>query len=243
MKGRWYMNIFILIILVVLIIKNILLAIYSRKKEKKWQLHERQENVIGGNPVLEDAQKESDVRKIVRNYVSSFIHVNLKLIGGIPSQRLRKWLLKNIYRMKIGENVIIYGGFEIREPWNITIGDGTIIGDESKLDGRNGLYIGKNVNLSTGVWIWTEQHDYNDPLFRTLNKGGKVIIDDRAWISCRTIVLPGTHIGEGAVIAAGGVVAKDCLPYKVYGGCPVKVIAERNQNLQYEFSGSYVHFL
>lgn len=144
--------------------------------------------------------------------------------------------------MIIGEKAIIYGGFEIRTPWNIEIGEGSIIGDESKLDGRNGIKIGKNVNFSTGVWIWTEQHDINDPLFATNDEGGKVIIDDHVWISARTTILPGTHIGEGAVVAAGAVVTKNCDEFSVYGGIPAKKIGERNTDLKYSFDGSHLPF-
>lgn len=122
--------------------------------------------------------------------------------------------------MNIATRAVVYDGFEIRAPCNISIGEGTIIGDESKLDGRNGLIIGKNVNFSFGVWIWTGQHDMNNPYFRTNNSGGAVQIEDRAWISCRTIILPGVRIGRGAVIAAGAVITKDCEPFCIYGGIP-----------------------
>lgn len=44
-------------------------------------------------------------------------------------------------------------------PNNIIIGRGSIIGDQAVLDARNGIELGENVNFSTGVWIWTEQHD------------------------------------------------------------------------------------
>ena len=125
---------------------------------------------------------------------------------------------------------------------NIAVGNGTIIGDESKLDGRNGIIIGENVNFSTGVWIWTEQHDMNDPDFRVNDKGGCVVVGDRAWLSTRTIILPRVQIGEGAVVAAGAVVTRDCEPFSVYGGIPAKKIAERNRNMQYQFSGSHVPF-
>ena len=144
--------------------------------------------------------------------------------------------------MKIAPSAVIYGGFEIRSPWNISIGEGTVIGDECKLDGRNGIEIGKNVQLSTGVWVWTEQHDLNDPYFRSGDKGGKVVIQDRAWVSSRVTLLPKVQIGEGAVIAAGAVVTKSCENYGVYGGVPAKRIGNRNDNLQYEFSGEHQPF-
>lgn len=47
---------------------------------------------------------------------------------------------------------------------------------------------------------------------------GSVIVDDDVWIGDSCIVLSGVHIGQGAVIGAGTVVAKDIPPYAIYAG-------------------------
>lgn len=121
--------------------------------------------------------------------------------------------------MRIAKSAVLYGGFEIRVPWKIQIGNGSIIGDECKLDGRNGIKIGDNVNFSTGVWIWTEQHDLNDPDFASNKKGGTIVIEDRAWISSRTVIFPGNRVSEGCVLAAGAVAVKSVEPsLSVCGG-------------------------
>lgn len=148
-----------------------------------------------------------------------WIRYKLIFLGRVPCHAYRNWILKHIYRMKIGKKAVLYGGFEVRAPWKIEIGEGTIIGDECKLDGRNGLKIGRNVNFSTGAWIWTEQHDLNDPLFRSNDSGGPVVIGDRAWISSRAVILPNNTIGIGAVVAAGAVVTKSVPPFYIVGGC------------------------
>ena len=173
----------------------------------------------------------------------SLLRINLAVTAKIPSHHVRIFLYKNIFAMTIGKKAVIYYGAEIRSPWMITIGEGTIIGDKAILDGRFGISIGKNCNFSTGVWLWTLQHDVNDPWFTTDGQGAPIIIGDRAWLSCRTIVLPGVEIGEGSVIAAGAIVTKSTDPFSINGGVPSKKIGERNNNLKYEFDGSHVHFL
>lgn len=185
------------------------------------------------------------VKKIIKtifnnSYMKGFIRWKLRLLGMIPSHRFRLFFLKNLYGMKIGKNVVIYGWSELRSPWLISIGNGSIIGDDVKLDGRYGIEIGENVNFSTGVWIWTEQHNVNDPFFS--GDRGAVKIDNRSWISCRVTILPGVHVAEGCVVAAGAVVTKDCEEYGIYGGVPSKRIAERNRDLKYSFSGEHLHF-
>jgi acetyltransferase-like isoleucine patch superfamily enzyme len=157
----------------------------------------------------------------------------LFFVGKIPSHLLRNALYK-LMGMRLGKGSVIYSGAEIRNPKSITIGDSTIIGHNAIIDGRHSVNIGRNVNFSTGVWIWTVQHDHRDPDFGDM--GGPVTIDDYAWISCRTVILPGVHIGEGAVVAAGSVVTKDVAPYTVVGGIPAKVIGNRPKGLRYKLS-------
>lgn len=56
---------------------------------------------------------------------------------------------------------------------------------------------------------------------------GDIVVDDDVWIGYRSTILSGVHIGQGAVVAAGAVVAKDVPPYAIVGGVPAKVIKYR----------------
>lgn len=178
----------------------------------------------------------------IKQLLNGYMMYSVARLGRIPCQNYRRFKLKHVYQMQLGKNVVIYGDFRIRAPWNIIIGDGTIIGDGCSLDGRNGLYIGSNVNLSTGVYIYTEQHEVNDPFFASGKSGGSVKIGDRAWLSSRTTVLPKVQIGEGAVLASGALTPKDLDAFGIYAGVPAKKIGERNQDLKYEFDGSALPF-
>ena len=80
----------------------------------------------------------------------------------------------------------------------------------------------------------------NDPEFGV--KGAPVIIEDYAWVSSRTTLLPGVTIGKGAVVAAGAVVTKSVEPYTVVGGVPAKKIGERSKELNYKLSSSVPFF-
>ncbi|MBC3787409.1 acyltransferase [Spirosoma utsteinense] len=139
---------------------------------------------------------------------------------------------------KIGKNVGLYRGFEIRNPWHLTICNNTLIGHNALLDARKGLYIGSNVNFSNDVMIWTLHHDYNDENFA--ETGAPVFIEDYVWVCSRAVILPGVRIGKGAVIAAGAVVTRDVAPYTVVGGIPAKIIGKRNENLSYNLGKSII---
>ncbi len=174
---------------------------------------------------------------------SRYHHVKflgLQGIGKIPSQTIRKYLYRHYFQLAIGENTVIYNSCHIRDPHKITIGNHSSIGDRCILDGRSGLTIGNSVNISTGAWIWTLQHDPQDANFAA--KGAPVIIEDYAWISSRTTILPGVTIGKGAVVAAGAVVTKSVAPYAIVGGVPAKKIGDRNINLNYQLNSSISFF-
>lgn len=158
-------------------------------------------------------------------------------ISTLPSNHLRKLLYKGL-GATIAQHAVVHFRTEIRCPHKLTIGKGSIIGDNALLDARNSLVIGENVNLSSNVSIYTEQHDHRDPFFSCC-KGRKmsVEIDNRAWIGSNAIILPGVHIGEGAVCCAGCVVTKDIEPFTVVAGIPAKKVGERPHNLQYNFNG------
>lgn len=51
---------------------------------------------------------------------------------------------------------------------------------------------------------------------------GKIIIEDDVWIGHGATVLSGVHIGQGAVIAAESIVAKDVPPYAIFIGNDIK---------------------
>lgn len=44
------------------------------------------------------------------------------------------------------------------------------------------------------------------------------------WIGFNATILPGVTIGDGVIVAAGHVVAKDVPPNTVVGGVPTKLI-------------------
>jgi acetyltransferase-like isoleucine patch superfamily enzyme len=164
--------------------------------------------------------------------------------GKIPSHTIRNSIYRNIFLINLSKKSTIYYGSEIRSSQNLHIGKNSIIGDKAILDARKGIYIGENVNLSSGVQIWTEQHDHGDPYFRCLTDSSyRVKIEDRAWIGPGVIILHSVTIGEGAVVAAGAVVTKDVPPYTLVGGIPAKKIGNRNNKLKYVLDADPFPFL
>ncbi len=153
------------------------------------------------------------------------------LFAKIPSYTLRHWFLRHFCHLKIGKNSSIHMNCFVTGS-KIEIGNNTVVNRQTYLDGRAGVKIGNNVNISHQTLIQTLTHDPQNPDFACLVK--PVIIRDNAWIGTRVIILPGVVIGEGAVIGAGAVVTKDIPAYNIAVGNPAKVIKTRNKNLRYK---------
>lgn len=165
------------------------------------------------------------------------------LTGYIPSHTIRLILYRTLFRVTIGKNSSIHWRAEFNQPAGVSIGHNTIIGNDAFLDGRmknfityrkthgHPIQIGNNVSIAGEVRIYTMEHDIDSPDFA--ETGAAVVIDDYVVIGTRVTILPGVHIGKGAVVASGAVVTKDVGEFEVVGGVPAKYIRDRAKNLHY----------
>lgn len=159
-----------------------------------------------------------------QNYFLDFEIMVLRWVGYIPLHFLRK-LIYRISGIKIGQGSVIHMWSNFFNPSGITIGEDTIIGDHAFLDGRAQLLIGNHVNIASSVMIYNSEHDVNADDFHPIED--KVIIEDYVYIGARVIILPGTKIGRGAVVASGAVVTRDVDSMSIVGGVPAKEIGKR----------------
>ena len=56
---------------------------------------------------------------------------------------------------------------------------------------------------------------------------GDTVIGNDVWIGQNAVVLPGVHIGDGAIIGANSVVGSDVAPYVIVAGNPARTIRKR----------------
>ena len=65
------------------------------------------------------------------------------------------------------------------------------------------------------------------PALDDLPLKGDTVVGSDVWIGQNVTVMPGVHIGDGAIIGANSVVTKDVPPYSVIGGNPARLIKRR----------------
>ena len=93
-----------------------------------------------------------------------------------------------------------------------------------------GVSIGKYCHIAKGLTIYSHNHNYKSKEYipydcECIKK--EVVIGNCVWIGANVIILPGIHIGDGAVVSAGAVVTRDVEPYAIVGGVPAKIIRYR----------------
>ena len=111
------------------------------------------------------------------------------------------------------------------------IGDGAGFGKNVKIYGDGPVSVGRRAMLAEDTLVYTQVHDYDHSEVLPFGWGftyPETRIDDYAWIGVRCIVLPGAHVGEGAVVQAGSVVSGKVPPCAVVAGNPAKVVGWRD---------------
>lgn len=76
-------------------------------------------------------------------------------------------------------------------------------------------------NIMGGGW------EIATPALEDLPFKGDTVVGNDVWIGQNVTVMPGVHIGDGAIIAANSVVTRDVPPYTVAGGNPCKILRKR----------------
>lgn len=84
-------------------------------------------------------------------------------------------------------------------------------------------------NIMGGGW------EKSTPKPEDLPLKGDTVVGNDVWFGQNVTVLPGVHIGDGAIIGANSVVTKDVPPYAVVGGNPAQLIRKRFDDETIEF--------
>lgn len=138
-------------------------------------------------------------------------------------------------RVQVGHDVKLPDGSDILTA--TTIGDGTRFAGAVFIRGAAPCQIGKYCAIGRELDIITSDHPTDGAnlqlaLQRRVGAASRVRaspveIGHNCWIGDRVIVLAGSTIGDGSVIAAGSVVRGDIPPFSIAAGVPARVIRQR----------------
>ena len=130
----------------------------------------------------------------------------------------QKWWFPRRYRpvllrafgARVDNDVVIRQDVRIHWPWRLTIEGPAWIGHGAWILNLADVVIGRNVCVSQEALLCTGSHDRNDVAFEHANAA--IVLKPGAWVCARAVVLPGTTVGDHAIVAAGAVVRGTVAP-------------------------------
>jgi virginiamycin A acetyltransferase len=140
-------------------------------------------------------------------------------------------------RIVIGPRVSIDSFVKIKPvggSGDLFIGHGSHINSGTVIYTGNGISIGQDVLIGPNCTLAPTNHAFGrrDMTIRAQgfqpSRGG-ILIEDDVWVGANVVLLDGTRIRSGVVVAAGSVVRGELDPYGVYGGNPLRLIKWREQ--------------
>ena len=126
---------------------------------------------------------------------------------------------------KIGKGCVVKSTCEIWQPWKLEIGNYVALSERVICYSVDYIRIGAQTTVSREVFLCCAGHDISSPVMELTHS--PITIGSNSWIAGRSIILPGVSVGDGSVVAAGAVVAKDVEAWTVVGGNPAKFIKKR----------------
>ena len=127
-----------------------------------------------------------------------------------------------------------YSGRDFQEhvthhyPFN---GDKLIIGKFCQIgEGVNFIMNGANHQMNAATtfpFFIFEGWDAETPSPQNMPLKGDTVIANDVWIGQNVTILPGVHIGDGAIIGMNSTVTRDVEPYTIAAGNPARVIRKR----------------
>lgn len=142
-----------------------------------------------------------------------------------PSPRvLHGWrrVLLRMFGASIGEGAHPYPSARIWAPWNLTMGEGSCLGDHVDCYAVDRVTLEPYATVSQYTFLCTASHDYTVEEMPVIT--APIRIGYRAWVAADVFVGPGVTIGEGAVVGARASVFRNVDPWTVVGGNPARII-------------------
>lgn len=107
----------------------------------------------------------------------------------------------------------------------LEIGESAFINYGCSIAANQLVRIGAECNIGTYCIMMDNDFHRLEPERRKERPQSKpIILEDNVWLGARVIVLRGVTIGEGSVIGAGSIVAKNIPPRSLAVGMPARVI-------------------
>jgi acetyltransferase-like isoleucine patch superfamily enzyme len=166
------------------------------------------------------------------------------LAGFLPKTRLGNVSRTWIWRKVLNNPTIIYFGHQsnIVGEKLLVLGRNFTFGDFASIEVgmSDPVFIGDDVSMARYTYVRSANHNFSSdqvPInvqghtakkvhFR--NETFSIVIEDDVLIGAFSVILSGTHIGRGSVVAAGSILSGTFPEFSIIVGNPARAISKRN---------------
>jgi putative colanic acid biosynthesis acetyltransferase WcaF len=127
-----------------------------------------------------------------------------------------KAALLRAFGARIGKGLVIKPRVTIKSPWFLELGDHVWLGEGVWIDNHTTVRVGSDVCISQGAYLFTGNHDWNDPRFRFFCR--PIAVEDGVWVAAKAVICPGSLLARMSVVGAGVVWRGTSAPAAVYAG-------------------------
>ncbi|HTN05239.1 WcaF family extracellular polysaccharide biosynthesis acetyltransferase [Agriterribacter sp.] len=160
------------------------------------------------------------IKQLLWYFTNTLFFINpLNPLSGLKCQLLR------CFGAKLGRNVVIKPGVNIKYPWKLIVGDHCWIGEGVWIDNLGMVTLGDHVCISQGAMLLTGNHNYTKTSFDLMVK--EIILEDGVWIGAKAVVCPGVTAFSHAMLSVASVANKNLEAYSIYSGNPAIMLKQR----------------
>ncbi|WP_105386087.1 LbetaH domain-containing protein [Neorhizobium alkalisoli] len=133
--------------------------------------------------------------------------------------------LLRAFGAKIGNGCRVAPSCSVWAPWNLEMGQYSVLGDGVDCYSMDKIRIGSKVAISQRSFLCTGTHDISSLRRPLITK--PISIGDHCWVAAESMLMPGVTIGAGAVIGTRSLVSKSLPAWFVCVGHPCAPVRPR----------------
>lgn len=165
-----------------------------------------------------------------KNKIARLIWSLVWLILFRPTPRwfLNNWriFLLKVFGAKIGRGCRVLPSCRIWAPWNLIVGNYSVLGDDVDCYSMDRIEIGNYVTVSQRAFLCCGSHDITKESIPLITK--PIVIGDFCWVCSGVFVGPGVTMGDYSIAAAHSVLTRSIADFDVVGGNPAVFLKKRN---------------
>ncbi|POZ60849.1 acyltransferase [Chromobacterium alticapitis] len=178
-------------------------------------------------------------KSIFRDYLKRYgmLRLIFRISVKVREKITRRWYREMLFsRCQYSGGAIVVGpdvwwNFHFSHPEKIIFGEGTVMNGECYINAHGGVVFGRYCHVGKGLTIFSSNHNYKSTFSIPYGDDDilkSVSIGDCVWIGANVNILPGTSIGDGAIISMGSVVRGAVPSGAIVAGNPAKIVGYRD---------------